>query len=38
MADNESEGELSGDEVIDNIGEFGLININANERNALGRQ
>lgn len=38
MADNQSEGELSGDEVIDNIGEFDLININANERNALERQ
>lgn len=38
MAENESERELSGDEVIDNIGEFHLININANERNALEKQ
>ncbi len=33
MAEDGSENELSGDEIIDEIGEFDLININRNEKN-----
>jgi hypothetical protein len=38
MAEDGSENELSGDEIIDEIGEFDFININRNERNELERQ
>ena len=38
MAEDGSENELSGDEIIDEIGEFDLIYINWNERNELERQ
>jgi hypothetical protein len=34
MAEDGSENELSGDEIIDEIGEFDLININWNEKNS----
>jgi len=38
MAEDGSENKLSGDEIIDEIGEFDLIYINWNERNELERQ
>lgn len=38
MADAESENELSGDEIVDDVGGFDLININRIDRNELERQ
>ena len=35
MADAESENELSGDEIVDDVGGFDLININRIDRNEL---
>jgi hypothetical protein len=38
MADAKSENELSGDEIVDDVGGFDLININRIDGNELERQ
>jgi hypothetical protein len=38
MADAECENELSGDEIVDDVGRFDLININRIDGNELERQ